>query len=158
MAANARTKEDVMRRLALLGAAALIVAALAPTDASAQRGRGIAVGGGVVRGAAIGRGVGIGGGGYAIRSAAVGPRYGIRGGVGWVGRPGLRRAWGLPIIAAGIAAASYGYGYGYGYGYDPGYGYSAGYDGCVGWDGYQWVSVCYQPPPLAGGGQYLAPY
>ena len=158
-----------MRRLVLLGAVALIVAALAPTDASAQRGRGIAVGGGVVRGAAIGRGVGIGrgvaigrgvgigGGGYAIRSAAIGPRYGIRGGVGWVGRPGLRwRAWGLPIVAAGIAAASYGYGYGYGY--DSGYGYSAGYDGCVAWDGYQWVSVCYQPPPLAGGGQYLAPY
>jgi len=148
-----------MKRLALLGAAALVVAALIPTDATAQRGRGVALGGGGVRAAAIAggfRGVGIGGGGYAIRSAAIGPR------VGFVGRPGMRWAgrrwggWGFPIAAGIAAAAIYGAGYGYNYGY---YSYGPGYGSCVAWDGYQYVNACYyQPPPIAGGGQYLPPY
>jgi hypothetical protein len=141
-----------MKRLALFGAAALVVAALIPTDASAQRGRGIGAGG--VRVAAIGRGVGVGGG-YAIRSAAIGRR------VGWVGRPGVRwvgrwrPGWDLPIPVTIYNGAGNGYAIDYGYAsYAP-----QGYGSCVGWDGLQWVNACYyQPPPIAGGGQYVAPY
>ena len=130
-----------MKRLALLGAAALTVAALIPTDASAQRGRGITA-----------RGVG---GGYAIRRAAIGPRVGL------VGRPGVRwlgpwpPGWGLPRPVVVYNGAGNGYANDYGYAsYAP-----QGYGSCVGWDGYQWVNACYyESPPIAGGGQYLAPY
>jgi hypothetical protein len=164
----------MMKRLFLVGAAALMLVSLLPDVAFAQRGvRGVAVGGGGARAAGIGRGVAIGGyrgavgigRGYGIRTAAIGSgAYAIRGGawrpgLGVVGRPGLRvagwhgwrRGWGFPIAAGIVAAGALGY-----YGY-PSYDYSS-YDGCVGWDGYQWVNTCYyQPPALSGGGQYL-PY
>jgi hypothetical protein len=174
----------MMKRLFLIGAAALTLVSLLPDEAAAQRGmrgvsvggvggRGVAVGGGAVRAAGIGgyRGaVGVGGG-YGIRSAAIGSgAYAVRGGawrpgLGVVGRPGLRVAgwrgsrwgWGFPIAAGIVAAGAYGY-YGYpSYGY-PSYDYSS-YDGCLAWDGYQWVNTCYyQPPAISGGGQYLPPY
>jgi hypothetical protein len=149
-------KEIIMKRLMLVGAAALVLASFIPDDASAQRGRGgggvkIGGGGGGVGAAAIRggyRGVGIGGGGYAIRSAGIAPGLGIgrggyairsagiaRGGI-WRGRQG----WGIPLVAGLAAAGAYGY-----YG-EPSYGYSSyGYssdDGCMAWNGYDWVSVC----------------
>jgi hypothetical protein len=159
-----RAGELTMKKLVLIGAAALTFAFVASDQASAQRGlrSGIGIGGGIrggapmaggFRGVAVGgayRGVGAVGirpGGYAIRSAAIGPRYAVRAGVvrqGWgvIGRPGWRIAarqawrWRLPIVA-GIAATGY---YGYGYDYGTSYGYA---DDCLVWDGHQWVSVCY---------------
>jgi hypothetical protein len=139
-----------MKRLLLVGAAALVLASLMPDDASAQRGRGgggmrIGGGGGGLRAAAIGggyrgagigggyRGVGIGRGGYGIRSAGI-----ARGGV-WRGRRGW--GWGFPVAAGLAAAGAWGY-YDYpSYGYSSDYGYSSG-DGCLAWNGYGWVSVC----------------
>jgi len=149
-------KEIIMKRLMLVGAAALVLVSLMPDDASAQRGRGggggmrVGGGGGGVRAAAIGggyRGAGIAGGGYAIRSAGIAGGVGIgrggyairsagivRGGV-WPGRRG-----GFPVAAGLAAAGALGY---YGYSSDAysAYGYSSG-DGCLAWDGYNWVSVC----------------
>jgi hypothetical protein len=131
-------RKIIMKRLMLVGAAALVLASFIPDDASAQRGRGgggvkIGGGGGGVGAAAIRggyRGVGIGGGGYAIRSAGI-----ARGGI-WRGRQG----WGIPLVAGLAAAGAYRY-----YG-EPSYGYSSyGYssdDGCMAWNGYDWVSVC----------------
>src|SRR5262245_66149252 len=104
-----------MKRLMMFAAAALILATLVPQEASAQRGRGFAVGGGAMRVATIGGYRG----GLSVRTAAFAPRYGVRGGVwrsglGWGGagawRPGWR--WGYPLAAGVIAASSYG-GYGY---------------------------------------------
>ncbi len=155
-------KEIIMKRLMLVGAAALVLVSLMPDDASAQRGRGggggmrVGGGGGGVHAAAIGggyRGAGIAGGGYAIRSAGIAPGVGIaRGGYGirsaaiagggvWRGR----RGWGIPVVAGLAAAGAYGYygdaSYGYSsYGYSS-YGYSS-YDQCLAWNGYGWVSVC----------------
>jgi hypothetical protein len=146
-----------MKRLMLVGAAALVLASLMPDDASAQRGRGggsgmrVGGGGGGVRAAAIGggyRGAGIAGGGYAIRSAGIAPGVGIgrggyairsaaiaRGGV-WRGR----RGWGIPLVAGLAAAGAYGYYGDASYGYSS-YGYSSD-DQCLAWNGYGWVSVC----------------
>jgi hypothetical protein len=125
-----RDMEVMMRRLFVLGASALLFASLVPDDASAQRGRGIGMGG--VRVGAIGRPaiggigrVGIGGPGRWAGAGWVGRR------VAWGGwRPGLRRAWwGFPVAAGlGFAAAS-----------------TYAYDSCLAWDGWQWVNVCYQP-------------
>jgi hypothetical protein len=137
-----------MKRLMLVGAAALVLTSFMPDDASAQRGRGMTAGGGV-RAASVGyRGVGVAGGGYAIRSAGIAPGVGIgrggyavrsagiAGGGAWRGR----RGWGFPV-AAGLAVAGAGAYYDYpSYGYSS-YGYSAD-DGCVAWNGYGWVSVC----------------
>ncbi len=150
------SKEIIMKRLMLVGAAALVLASLMPDDASAQRGRGggsgmrVGGGGGGVRAAAIGggyRGAGIAGGGYAIRSAGIAPGVGIgrggyairsasiaRGGV-WRGR----RGWGIPLVAGLAAAGAYGYYADASYGYSS-YGYSD--DQCLAWNGYGWVSVC----------------
>ena len=120
-----------MKRLLLIGTAALMVGFLVPDQASAQRGRGAGIGiGGGMRAAAIPGGyrggVGIARGGYAVRG----------GWAGWGGR-GLR--WGFPVAAGLAAAGAWGY-----YGGYPAYGYSSdGYsDPCTVWNGYQWVSVC----------------
>jgi hypothetical protein len=162
-----------MKRLLLVCASALALTSMLAVDAYAQRGgrgfggvgmggRGFAVGG-VGRGVAmggIGRGVAIGGVGRGIAMGGV-ARGAIRGGMwrpgsGVAWRPGLRRwGWGFPV-AAGIAAGAYYGGYGYDYGYG-GYGYGYG-DTCLAWNGYQWVNICFQPPPgPPGGGQYLPP-
>jgi hypothetical protein len=149
-----------MKRMIVLGAAALTLAFLIADEASAQRrgfggggfggmgGRGMAVGGMGGRGMAVGgrgigvAGVGFRGAGYGIRTAGVGGvGYGIRtAGVGRGGglwRPGVRfggwrGGWGYPL-AAGIGLGYYG-------------GYS-GYKDCLAWDGYGWVNVCYSTYP-----------
>jgi hypothetical protein len=107
-----------MKRLLLVGAAALLLTGIISDEAAAQRGRGM-------------------GGGFA--HGGWGP--GWRGGWG----PGWRGGWGLPLaagVAAGVALGAYpyyGYGYApYGYGYAP-YGYA---NPCVAWNGYGWVQVC----------------
>ena len=80
-----------MRKLLILGASALAFAALAPDDASAQRGGGFRGGGGFGGGGAF-RGGGFGGGRMAIGGGGFrGGGIGIRGGGfrgGFVGGPG----------------------------------------------------------------------
>jgi hypothetical protein len=104
-----------MKRLLLIGAAALLLTGIMSDEAAAQRGRGM-------------------GGGFAHGGFARGGW-----GPGWRGGWGPR--WGLPLaagVAAGVALGAYPYYYGYGYDYAP-YGYG---NPCVAWDGYGWVQVC----------------
>jgi len=151
-----------MKQLCLIGAATLGLLALLPGDAFAQR---APIGGGGMRGGAIGgggggfRGGAIGGGGF--RGAPI--SSGFRGGM--VGRSGLgfrgpvigsgvrvagfrgagwRRGWGgwgWPVAAGlGLGLGTWGY---YNYPYYSAY-YGAPYsDSCLAWDGYNWVDVCY---------------
>jgi hypothetical protein len=141
-----------MKQLCLIGAATLGLLALLPGDAFAQR---APIGGGGMRGGAIG------GGGGGFRGAPIGS--GFRGGM--VGRSGLgfrgpvigsgvrvagfrgggwRRGWGgwgWPVAAGlGLGLGTWGY---YNYPYYSAY-YGAPYsDSCLAWDGYNWVDVCY---------------
>ena len=165
-----------MKQLLLIGAASLMWVSLLPDTASAQRGMrvggGVGIGGGGVRGVAIGggfRGPGIGGG--AFRTAAIGnvgigrPGLGVVGrpeigpGVGW--RPGWgvagRPGWGAAGWRPGWGVAGWRPGWRGGWGYPVaagllaagalgyGYGYGYGYDQCLAWNGYGWVNICYQP-------------
>src|SRR6266487_3720512 len=148
--------EAFMKKFWLAAAAALILTAMLPDGAFAQRGgfrgggfggagsamgggfRGAAMGGGF-RGAAMGggfRGAAMGGGGVRMgaigpgfRTAAVGPRFRTAA----IGPGFRRRGFGFPFVAGvGLGlAASYPY-------------YYSGYysDPCVVWDGYAWVNVC----------------
>ena len=148
-----------LKHLWLIGAAALVLLALLPDDAFAQR---PPIGGGGFRGAAIGGGGfrgGIGGGGF--RGAPI--SSGFRGGM--IGRSGLgfrgpvigsgvrvagfrgggwRRGWGgwgWPVAAGlGLGLGTWGY---YNYPYYSAY-YGAPYsDPCLAWNGYTWVDACY---------------
>lgn len=126
-----------MKRLLMVGAAALAMSSLLVAEASAQRGfrgGGVFVGGArpmAVRGGWVGGPrVGIG------RGAWVGPGWGGgwgRPGWGW-GRPGW--GWGAPVAAGIIAGAAWGGGWGGGWGGDP----------CLRWNGWQWVNVCWARP------------
>src|SRR6266480_1185122 len=142
--------EAFMKKFWLAAAAALILTAMLPDGAFAQRGgfRGGGFGGGGFRGAAMGggfrgaamgggfRGAAMGGGGVRMaaispgfRSAAIGP--GFRSAA--IGPGFRRRGFGFPFVAGvGLGlAATYPY-------------YYSGYysDPCVVWDGYAWVNVC----------------
>jgi hypothetical protein len=126
-----------MKRLLLVGAAALALTSLLVVEASAQRG---GRGGGVYMGGG-GRAVAIGGGfrGPSVGRGFVGGRYIARGGYvarGW--RPGWRV--GFPVVAGIAAVGAYGYGGYYGYPY---------YDSCMRWNGWRWVNICYAPYPFA---------
>src|SRR5256886_10103469 len=148
--------EAFMKKFWLAAAAALILAAMLPDGAFAQRGgfRGCGFGGGGsamgggFRGAAMGggfRGAAMGGGGVRMaaispgfRSAAIGPAFrtaavGPRFRTAAIGPGFRRRGFGFPFVAGvGLGlAATYPY-------------YYSGYysDPCVVWDGYAWVNVC----------------
>jgi hypothetical protein len=130
-----------MKQLWLIGAATLGLLALLPGDAFAQR---APIGGGGMRGGAIGgggggfRGGAIGGGGFRGPVIGSGVRVaGFRGG-GW--RRGWG-GWGWPVAAGlGLGLGTWGY---YNYPYYSAY-YGAPYsDSCLAWDGYNWVDVCY---------------
>ena len=137
-----------MKQLWLIGAATLGLLALLPGAAFAQRapiggggmrGGAIGGGGGGFRGGAIGgggfRGAAIGGGGF--RGPVIGSGVRVAGfrGAGW------RRGWGWPVAAGlGLGLGTWGY---YNYPYYSAY-YGAPYsDSCLAWDGYNWVDVCY---------------
>jgi hypothetical protein len=158
-----------MRRLLVIGATALLLASLVPEEASAQRGRGIGMGG--ARMGAIGRPIGMGGArvaaiGRPMGSVGIG-RVGVgrwAGGPGWVGSRvalggvGVRRAavWG-GYPAWGVRRAAWWGGYpgwrlrraawwGAPLGFGIGFGGFA-YGSCYRWDPYYgyYVNVCYRP-------------
>src|SRR6266699_2768178 len=129
-----------MKKFWLAAAAALILTAMLPDGAFAQRGgfrggamgggfRGAAMGGGGVRMAAISPGFRSAAIGPGFRSAAIGPRFRTAA----IGPGFRRRGFGFPFVAGvGLGlAATYPY-------------YYSGYysDPCVVWDGYAWVNVC----------------
>jgi hypothetical protein len=161
-----------MRRLVVLAATVLLFASLVPEDASAQRGRGIGMGGARVGGigmggarvGAIGRpmgGIGRVGIGAPDRWAGVG----WRGGPGLVGRPvaraalggypglGVRRAawWGgypgWRVRRAAWWGAPLAFGIGVG---------AVAYGSCYRWDPYYgyYVNVCYAPSYASYYGYY----
>jgi hypothetical protein len=101
-----------MKRVFMLGAAALVASCVFAQDAFAQRGRG------------DGRGC--------VRAAA--PGYVGRPGLRVVVRPGWRHyAYSdypyLPYVPAGTPAFSLA-------------GHAGKIDSCWGWDGYQWLNIC----------------
>jgi hypothetical protein len=93
------TKEASMKKLLLIGAAALLLTGLAPDNASAQRGGGPGFRGG---------GIGMGGGG-GFRGGAIGGG-GFRGGIGGAGfRSGVVGggfAWPDSVAVAGAGAGA----------------------------------------------------
>src|SRR6266480_659110 len=160
--------EAFMKKFWLAAAAALILTAMLPDGAFAQRGgfRGGGFGGGGFRGAAMGggfrgaamgggfRGNAMGGGGVRMaaispgfRSAAIGPRF-RSAAIG----PAFRTAAVGPrfrtaAIGPGFRRRGFGFpfvaGVGLGLAASYPYYYSGYYsDPCVVWDGYAWVNVC----------------
>jgi len=168
-------KEEIMRKVLLLGASALLFASVVIDEASAQRGMG-----GGFRGGGFGggfRGGGFGGGfragnisgfrggfaGGGFRAANIG---GWRG-AGWAGRP---IGWGGAGWAGRRVAWGGGWGWNRGWGWRRGWGWgwpvaagvglgvglaTAGYySSCWRWDGWTWVNVCYAPAYYGDGYPY----
>jgi hypothetical protein len=146
-----------MKKMLLFCIAILALTTSMVIEASAQRGRGVAVRGGGFRGAAVTRGFGGARFGVGRAGWVGGPRFGVGragwvggrrfgvGGVGWVGgrRFGVVRAgpvwgggwgwrgggwgWGGPVVRRVVVVPSW------------------GYNGCVVWNGWTWVNACYAP-------------